>query len=116
MLALSTASHPEKNTTYEDGRPGFDEVRQLLIEAVECIDCGACVPVCPVFAIFTLEDLPDEWKRFAELNANYVEGGEFMSETYASRSRSKRVHLTRPQVKIGLFCFRASSDCTNPKP
>src|SRR5207253_403851 len=40
--------HPKKNTTYNDGRPGFDEVPQLYIDPVECIDCGACVPVCPV--------------------------------------------------------------------
>ena len=39
--------HPKKNTTYEDGRPGFEEVPQLYIDPVECIDCGACVPVCP---------------------------------------------------------------------
>src|SRR6185295_17484222 len=38
--------HPKKNTTYEDGRPGFEEVPQLYIDPVECIDCGACVPVC----------------------------------------------------------------------
>src|SRR5712691_9302959 len=44
--------HPKKNTTYDDARPGFDEVPQLYIDPVECIDCGACVPVCPVAAIF----------------------------------------------------------------
>ncbi len=40
--------HPKKNTTYDDARPGFDEVPQLYIDPIECIDCGACVPVCPV--------------------------------------------------------------------
>jgi NAD-dependent dihydropyrimidine dehydrogenase PreA subunit len=40
--------HPKKNKTYDDGRPGFEEVPQLYIDPVECIDCGACVPVCPV--------------------------------------------------------------------
>jgi NAD-dependent dihydropyrimidine dehydrogenase PreA subunit len=40
--------HPKKNTTYDDDRPGFDEVLQIYIDPVECIDCGACVPVCPV--------------------------------------------------------------------
>jgi NAD-dependent dihydropyrimidine dehydrogenase PreA subunit len=43
--------HPKKNTTYDDARPGFDEIPQLYIDPVECIDCGACVPVCPVSAI-----------------------------------------------------------------
>jgi len=40
--------HPKKDTQYEDGRAGFEQVDQLLIDPVECIDCGACVPVCPV--------------------------------------------------------------------
>jgi NAD-dependent dihydropyrimidine dehydrogenase PreA subunit len=56
--------HPKKNTTYDDGRPTFDEVSQLYIDPIECIDCGACVPVCPVSAIFALDDLPDKWKHF----------------------------------------------------
>jgi ferredoxin len=27
--------------------------------------------VCPVTAIFALDDLPDKWKHFTEINANY---------------------------------------------
>ncbi len=42
--------HPKKNTTYDDGRPGFDDVPQ---------------------------------KHYAELNANYVQGGKFTSAEYA---------------------------------
>jgi len=71
--------HPKKNMTYDDGRPTFDEVSQLYIDPVECIDCGACVPVCPVSAIFALDDLPDQWKHFTEINASYVQGGKFRS-------------------------------------
>jgi NAD-dependent dihydropyrimidine dehydrogenase PreA subunit len=55
--------HPGKK------EPGFASEAQLYIDAVECIDCGACVPVCPVAAIFALDDLPEKWKRFAEINA-----------------------------------------------
>ena len=40
-------------------------------DPVECIDCGACVPVCPVSAIFALDDLPEKWNSFTELNAKY---------------------------------------------
>jgi NAD-dependent dihydropyrimidine dehydrogenase PreA subunit len=48
--------HPKKNTTYDDGRPTFDDVPQLYIDPVECIDCGAaCAPVCPGSAIFALD-------------------------------------------------------------
>lgn len=54
--------HPRKN---EDT---FETETQLYIDPVECIDCGACVPVCPVSAIFALDDLPEKWKQFAEMN------------------------------------------------
>ncbi len=57
--------HPKK---YEEN---FTTDTQLYIDPVECIDCGACVPVCPVSAIFALEDLPDKWKHFAEINAKH---------------------------------------------
>jgi ferredoxin len=56
--------HPKKDTKYEDGRPGFEQVDQLFIDPVECIDCGACVPVCPVSAIFALDDLPEKWHAY----------------------------------------------------
>jgi NAD-dependent dihydropyrimidine dehydrogenase PreA subunit len=81
--------HPKKNTTYDDGRPGFDEVPQLYIDPVECIDCGACVPVCPVSAIFALDDLPEKWRHYAELNASYVEGGKFKKEEYTKHQAAK---------------------------
>jgi NAD-dependent dihydropyrimidine dehydrogenase PreA subunit len=81
--------HPKKNTTYEDGRPGFGEVSQLYIDLVECIDCGACVPVCPVSAIFALDDLPEKWKHFAELNASYLQADKFTPEEFAKHQAAK---------------------------
>lgn len=75
--------HPKKKTTYDDGRTTFDDVSQLYIDPEVCIDCGACVPVCPVSAIFPLEDLPEKWKQYAELNESYVKGGKFTLEEYA---------------------------------
>lgn len=62
--------HPKKDTQYEDGRPGFEQVDQLFIDPVECIDCGACVPVCPVSAIFALDDLPEKWHSYIEKNGS----------------------------------------------
>ena len=81
--------HPKKNTRYDDGRPVFDDVSQLYIDPVECIDCGACVPVCPVSAIFALDDLPEKWKQFTELNASYVQGGKFTPEEFAKHQIAK---------------------------
>ena len=78
--------HPKKSTAYDDGRPTFDGVPQLYIDPVECIDCGACVPVCPVSAIFALEDLPEKWQHFTQINASYVEGGKFKPEEFAKQT------------------------------
>jgi NAD-dependent dihydropyrimidine dehydrogenase PreA subunit len=74
--------HPKKNTVYDDGRPGLDEVDKLYIDPVECIDCGACVPVCPVSAIFTMDDLPEKWRQYAEIDASYVASGKFQPEKF----------------------------------
>jgi len=68
--------HPAKNRDYHggpesQGTKNFDEVTQLYINSQECIDCGACVPVCPVTAIFPLEDLPDKWANYTQINADY---------------------------------------------
>lgn len=37
----------------------------------ECIDCGACEPECPVNAIFAEDEVPAEWTRFTQVNADY---------------------------------------------
>jgi NAD-dependent dihydropyrimidine dehydrogenase PreA subunit len=57
--------HPKKD------EPNFEQVEQLYIEPDECIDCGACVPACPVSAIFALEDLPEKWSNFTQINADW---------------------------------------------
>jgi len=45
----------------------------LVIHPDECIDCGACEPVCPTQAIYpSPEEVPDKWKEYTELNANYA--------------------------------------------
>ena len=51
--------------------PGFADARQLFIDPAECIDCDACVEACPVDAIFAEDQLPDEWKHYTKINADY---------------------------------------------
>jgi ferredoxin len=51
--------------------PGFDDVDQLYIEPAECIDCDACVEACPVDACYAVDQVPDEWRNYVELNAAY---------------------------------------------
>lgn len=45
--------------------------------------------LCPVSAIFALDDLPEKWKLYTELNASYVQGGKFTSEEYARHQAAK---------------------------
>jgi NAD-dependent dihydropyrimidine dehydrogenase PreA subunit len=54
-----------------EDEPGFGDVNQLFIDPEECIDCDACVEACPVDAIFAEDQLPEEWKHFTKINADY---------------------------------------------
>ncbi len=48
-----------------------DDAVQFFIDPDECIECGACEPVCPVTAIFFEDDLPDEWRNYIQINADF---------------------------------------------
>jgi NAD-dependent dihydropyrimidine dehydrogenase PreA subunit len=54
---------------------GAETDTQLYINPNDCIDCTLCVDACPVDAIFALEDVPEQWKSFIEVNAKYFAGG-----------------------------------------
>jgi hypothetical protein len=47
------------------------------------------VPVCPVSAIFVEDDMPEKWKHFTEINANYVQGGKFTLGEFAKHENAK---------------------------
>ncbi|HEY6553351.1 MAG TPA: ferredoxin family protein [Vicinamibacteria bacterium] len=57
--------HPKKDE--ED----FAKETKLFIDPETCIDCGACVPVCPVQAIFPLEELPEKWASYAQMEVDW---------------------------------------------
>jgi ferredoxin len=61
--------HPRKD------EPAFETATILNIHPDECIDCGACVPACPVEAIFALDEVPEKWKEYIPLNADYFKKG-----------------------------------------
>jgi ferredoxin len=46
----------------------------LYIDNETCIDCGACVALCPVHAIYEEFDLPEEQRRWIEINAEKAPG------------------------------------------
>jgi len=49
----------------------FEKAEMLYIDPDTCIDCGLCVDECPVQAIFPEEDLPEEWHKYTQINADY---------------------------------------------
>jgi NAD-dependent dihydropyrimidine dehydrogenase PreA subunit len=63
QFARWTASKKDEGT--------FDEATQLYIDPDTCIDCGLCVDECPVKAIFPEDDVPAEWKKYIEINAQH---------------------------------------------
>lgn len=52
----------------------------LVIDPDECIDCTLCVPECPVNAIFAEDDLPEDQKKFTEINAELAKKWPVLTE------------------------------------
>jgi ferredoxin len=48
-----------------------DAATLYYIDPDECIDCGACVDPCPVDAIFPEDEVPEQWRDFIKINADY---------------------------------------------
>jgi ferredoxin len=50
---------------------GGDKDEKIYIDPDESNDCDGCVPVCPVEAIFPADKVPEKWKAYVQINANY---------------------------------------------
>ena len=50
-----------------------EDDNQYYIDPDVCIDCEACVPACPVEAIFALDEVPEKWKNYIEINAKHFQ-------------------------------------------
>jgi len=72
----------------------YEGERMLYIHPDECVDCGACEPVCPVGAISFEANVPDEWKDFYSVNAEFF--GDIGSPGGASRVG--KIHQDHPLV------------------
>jgi NAD-dependent dihydropyrimidine dehydrogenase PreA subunit len=66
-----------------------DDDEQYYIDPDVCIDCAACETVCPVSAIFYEEDVPEDQKRFIEINKLYFTG-KTEEERKTFRTRTER--------------------------
>ena len=47
------------------------EAPQNFIDPDVCIECEQCVLVCPVNAVFLDKEIPEEWQRFIQINAEF---------------------------------------------
>ncbi|HEY7350955.1 MAG TPA: ferredoxin family protein [Ktedonobacterales bacterium] len=54
-----------------ESEDGFAEVNMLYINPDECIDCGACEPACPVNAIYEESAVPEQWRQYIKINADF---------------------------------------------
>ena len=70
--------------------PGYDAAEMLYIDPEECIDCDACVEACPVDACFAEDQLPDEWQKFTQINAEYFANASRLRRPMAGAERRPR--------------------------
>ncbi len=64
---------PDEGNTEHDGVVEEGRRSMLYIHPDECIDCGACVPACPVEAIFVLDEVPEQWANYIEIDAQWYQ-------------------------------------------
>ena len=76
---------------------------QLYINPAECIDCAACEPACPVTAIFILDDVPEQWTSYTELNEKFFE--DFVKPTKAGAAVGEDGVAAVDEDKLGIEEF-----------
>ncbi|GAB3680912.1 4Fe-4S binding protein [Saccharopolyspora tripterygii] len=69
------------------GDPDFTHTEQLYIDPKACIDCGACMDACPVEAIYPDYEVPDGYRDYADLNAEYFDTHPLTAEDMPSYTR-----------------------------
>ena len=48
-----------------------DLLWQIQWDKEKCTLCGRCAAVCPVQAIYALEELPEKWAHFAQVEVDW---------------------------------------------
>ena len=77
--------------------------KQLYINPTECIDCAACEPVCPVTAIFILDDVPEQWTSYIELNEKFFE--DFVKPIKAGAAAGEDGAAAADEDRLGIEEF-----------
>ncbi len=84
--------------------PDYDEVEMLYIDPDECIDCDACVEACPVDACFAEDQLPDEWEKYIQINADYYKSKSSVAGLPAAPSAEPTAEQRASQVAAADGC------------
>jgi NAD-dependent dihydropyrimidine dehydrogenase PreA subunit len=85
-------------------KPATQTLEAPYIDPDECIDCDAWVEACPVDAITAEDQVPDEWRHYIHINADY-----YRDKPWAS-TRRWTTSGSLPSVKMArasLGAFRA---------
>ena len=90
------------------GSADLTSTTSTLIDPDVCIECGACEPVCPVSAIRQDSDVPDEWKHYTQINADFF-------KRYKLRGLKRRP-LGSTAERSCFVAARASAGAARPKP
>ncbi|NQW10507.1 MAG: ferredoxin family protein [Alphaproteobacteria bacterium] len=51
----------------------YEGGRMFYIQPDECIDCALCVSVCPVEAIYPDDRIPEQYRPYIAINAEFFE-------------------------------------------
>ena len=79
----------------------YEGQRMLYIHPDECVDCGACEPVCPVEAIYYEDDVPDHWKDYHRINA------EFFDDLGSPGGASSTGKINKDHMVVAVLPFQA---------
>jgi hypothetical protein len=60
------------------------------VHRLRCLCAGL-----PGVRVFALDDLPEKWKQFTEINASYVQGGKFTPAEFANTKQHLRLNSSR---------------------
>jgi uncharacterized protein GlcG (DUF336 family)/NAD-dependent dihydropyrimidine dehydrogenase PreA subunit len=79
---------------------------QNYIDPDVCIECEQCVLVCPVDAVFLDVEVPEEWKGYIQINADFFNANKadlgFPTESAETMVRAVRSYAERMGMRIAV--------------
>jgi ferredoxin len=76
---------------------------QNYIDPDICIECEQCVLVCPVNAVFLDKELPDEWRNYADINADFFRANKSVGALQAVQAAQMLEAVRAYASRAGLY-------------